>query len=95
MIADAGPYSGRSPEVIGLTMSALVGPYRIPNVLTRAEGIYTNNLELGAFRGFGAPQAAIARECLLDKLARGLAIDPLELRRKNFLQPGDRPVSRC
>ncbi len=93
VIADAGPYSGRSPEVIGLTMSALVGPYRIPNVLTRAEGIYTNNLDSGAFRGFGAPQAAIARECLLDKLARALAIDPLELRRKNFLQPGDRPVS--
>lgn len=93
VIADAGPYSGRSPEVLGLTMSALMGPYRIPNVHTRAEGIYTNNLDSGAFRGFGAPQAAIARECLLDKLARALAIDPLELRRKNFLRPGDRPAS--
>ena len=93
VIADAGPYSGRSPEVLGLTMSALMGPYRIPNVLTRAEGIYTNNLDSGAFRGFGAPQAAIARECLLDKLARALAMDPLELRRRNFLRPGDRPTS--
>ena len=75
VIADAGPYSGRSPGVLGLTMSALVGPYRIPNVLTRAEGICTNNLDLGAFRGFGAPQAAIAGSVVLDKLARALAID--------------------
>lgn len=93
VIADAGPYSGRTPETVGLTMSALVGPYRIPNVRARAEGIYTNNLDSGAFRGFGAPQAAIARECLLDKLARALAIDPLELRRRNFLLPGNRPAS--
>ena len=93
VIADAGPYSGRSLEVVGLTMSALLGPYRIPNVLTSAEGIYTNNLDSGAFRGFGAPQAAIARECLLNELARALAMDPLELRRKNFLQPATRPTS--
>lgn len=93
VIADAGPYSGRSPEVLGLTMSALTGPYRITNVLTRALGIYTNNLDSGPFRGFGAPQAAIARECLMDKLARKLAIDPLELRRRNFMRPGDKAVS--
>jgi len=93
VIADAGPYSGRSPEVLGLTMSALLGPYLIPNVATRAEAIYTNNLDSGAFRGFGAPQAAIARECLLDKLARALAMDPLSLRRKNFIAPGARPTS--
>jgi len=93
VIADAGPYSGRTPEVVGLLMSALVGPYRIPNVSTQADAIYTNNLDSGAFRGFGAPQAAIARECLLDRLARVLGMDPLELRRKNFLKPGDQPAS--
>ncbi len=93
VISDAGPYSGRSPEVVGLTMSALLGPYRIANVATRAQGIYTNNLDSGAFRGFGAPQAAIAREGLLDKLARELGLEPLELRRRNFLQPDSRPAS--
>ena len=93
VISDAGPYSGRTPEVVGLTMSALLGPYRIPNVATRAQGIYTNNLDSGAFRGFGAPQAAIARECLLDKLARELGLAPLDLRRRNFLQPDSRPAS--
>lgn len=93
IIADAGPYCGRSPEVVGLTLSALVGPYRIPNVHIRAAGIYTNNLDSGPFRGFGAPQAAIARECMLDRLARRLSMDSLELRRRNFLQSGDQPAS--
>lgn len=93
VIADAGPYSGRTPEVVGLLMSALVGPYRLANVRTRAEAIYTNNLDSGAFRGFGAPQAAIARECLLDRLARTLEMDPLELRRRNFLTADDSPAS--
>lgn len=93
VIADAGPYSGRTPEVVGLTVSALTGPYRIPNVAIHGRGVYTNNLDSGAFRGFGGPQAAIARECLLDSLARTLALDPLELRRRNALRPGDKPVS--
>ena len=93
VIADAGPYCGRTPEVVGLLLSALVGPYRIPNVRIQAAGVYTNNLDSGAFRGFGAPQAAIARECMLDRLARKLSMDPLELRSRNFLQPGDQPAS--
>jgi len=93
VIADAGPYSGRTFEVVGLTISALTGPYRINNVGVVGLGIYTNNLDSGAFRGFGAPQAAIARELLIEKLARALDVEPVELRRRNFLQPGDRPVS--
>lgn len=93
VIADAGPYCGRTPEVVGLLLSALVGPYRIPNVHIRAAGVYTNNLDSGPFRGFGAPQAAIARECMLDRMARRLSMDPLALRGRNFLQPGDQPAS--
>lgn len=93
VIADAGPYSGRSFEVVGLTISALIGPYRIGNVAITGRGVHTDNLDSGAFRGFGAPQAALARELLFDKLARALGISPLELRRKNLLRPGDLPVS--
>ncbi len=93
VIADAGPYSGRTFEVVGLTISALTGPYRIDNVAITGAGIYTNNLDSGAFRGFGAPQAAFARELLIDKLARALDIPPLALRRANLLRPADKPVS--
>ncbi len=102
IVADAGPYSSRTPEVLGLTVSAIVGPYSIPNLQVVGKAVYTNNVDADAFRGFGAPQAALAREGIIDKLARKLKIDPLELRKRNFLKPeektiaplrGDSPVS--
>jgi len=93
VLSDAGPYAIRTHEVLGLTVSALVGPYSLPNVHLTGQAIYTNNLNSSAFRGFGAPQAAVARESILDKLARALEMDPLELRTKNFLRPGEETLS--
>jgi CO/xanthine dehydrogenase Mo-binding subunit len=51
-------------------------------------GVYTNNIPCGAFRGFGAPQAALAAESQMNKLAVALNIDPLEIRLKNCFQEG-------
>jgi len=93
IIADAGPYSSRTPEVIGLTVSAIIGPYSIPNVKVVGKAVYTNNTDSDAFRGFGAPQAAVAREGILDKLARTLKINPLELREKHFLKPDEKTIA--
>ena len=93
IIADAGPYSSRTPEVLGLTVSAIVGPYSIPNVKVVGRAAYTNNVDADAFRGFGAPQAALAREGILDKLARALGMNPLSLRKKNFLKPGEKTIA--
>jgi len=52
--------------------------------------VYTHSPFSGAMRGFGAPQAHFATETMLDMLAQRLGLDPLELRRRNLLQPGDR-----
>lgn len=93
VLADAGPYSSRTPEVLGLTVSSILGPYSIPNVQVVGKAVYTNNADADAFRGFGAPQAAVAREGILDKLARALKMGPLELRKKNFLRPGEKTVA--
>lgn len=93
VISDAGPYAVRTHEVLGLTVSGLVGPYSLQNVHLTGQAVYTNNLNSSAFRGFGAPQAAVARECILDKLARALEIDPLELRQRNFMKPGETPIN--
>jgi len=93
IIADAGPYSSRTPEVLGLTVSAIIGPYSIPNVRVVGKAAYTNNTDADAFRGFGAPQAAVAREGILDKLARALRMNPLELREKHFLKPGEKTIA--
>jgi CO/xanthine dehydrogenase Mo-binding subunit len=50
------------------------------------DGVYTNNPPGGAFRGFGAPQAALVAEIQMDKLAQALDMDPVELRLRNLLR---------
>ncbi|WP_439612725.1 xanthine dehydrogenase family protein molybdopterin-binding subunit, partial [Reyranella sp.] len=51
--------------------------------------VYTNMVPGGGFRGYGASQTTFAIECAIDEMARILAIDPIEMRRKNVVRPGD------
>ena len=88
-VLDCGAYADDSPAVISICALFGRGPYRIPNFKGRAEGVYTNKLRAGAFRGFGNPQISFAGESQLDELAAKLGMDPLELRRKNAMRPGD------
>jgi CO/xanthine dehydrogenase Mo-binding subunit len=90
ILADAGPYSGRSPVVITVATHSFSGPYAIPNLKIAAKAVYTNNPVGGACRGYGQPQSSFAREIVMDRLAKRLKMDPVELRRKNFLGKGDR-----
>ena len=52
--------------------------------------VYTNQVQGGAFRGFGAPQIYFAVESQMDLIAHQLGIDPLELRMKNLLKDGEK-----
>jgi CO/xanthine dehydrogenase Mo-binding subunit len=67
----------------------LPGSYRIPNTRVQTNVVYTNSPLSGAMRGFGSPQAHFAMESCMDMLAERLGMDPLEIRRKNILRPGD------
>ena len=87
---DAGAYTDETPAVMCFGVFAARGPYNIPNVHATGTAVYTNKLRTGSFRGFGGPQAAFASESQLDELARELGIDPVELRLKNAMGPGDR-----
>jgi CO/xanthine dehydrogenase Mo-binding subunit len=69
--------------------SLLSGPYRVPHVSTDVYAVFTNLVPAGAFRGYGVPQTAWAYDTQLDRIAAHLGIDPVELRLKNALQPGD------
>ena len=64
------------------------GPYVIPNVKVDTYGIYTNNTPSGAFRAFGALQAAFATESHLDICAERLGLDPFQIRRINAMRDG-------
>ncbi|MFQ5692663.1 MAG: xanthine dehydrogenase family protein molybdopterin-binding subunit, partial [Nitrospinota bacterium] len=91
--SDCGPYLGRTIEVLPFTVASLPGPYRTPHIDVEGAAYFTNNVLGGAFRGFGAPQATVARERALDALAGRLGMDPLELRLKNALRAGDEPAN--
>ena len=88
IIADAGPYTNSTHEVLGRTGEFIGGPYKVPNVEVEKIGVRTNNPICGAFRGFGAPQAAFVYESQMDDLARKLGMDPLEIRLLNGIETG-------
>lgn len=86
--SDCGAYAYTSTKVLGNTLLAALGPYKIPNVHVVARTVYTNNTPSGAFRGFGGPQGHFAAEMQVNKLAAALGIDPVELRMRNLWQEG-------
>ena len=87
-IADAGPYTNSTHEVLNKFGEFIGGPYAVQNVEVEKIGVHTNNPITGAFRGFGAPQAAFIYESQMDDLARQLGMDPLEIRLLNGVETG-------
>jgi CO/xanthine dehydrogenase Mo-binding subunit len=86
---DGGAYATLSSTVLSRATLHSTGPYVCPNVRVRARSWATNHVPYGAFRGFGAPQAVFAMERHMDEIAAKLDMDPVELRRRNFLHQGD------
>ena len=86
---DTGAYADNSPLVLTKSINRSFGPYRVPNLRVRGTAVYTNTSPASSYRGFGAPQGALAGELNMDMAADRLGIDPVELRRRNLLAPGD------
>ncbi len=86
---DGGAYSTLSSTVLSRATLHSPGPYVCPNVRVKSRAWATNTVPYGAFRGFGAPQAIFAVERHMDEIAAAIGIDPVELRRRNFLHDGD------
>ncbi len=86
---DGGAYSTLSSTVLSRATLHSPGPYVCANVRVRSRAWATNTVPYGAFRGFGAPQAIFAIERHMDEIAAAIGIDPIELRRRNFLHDGD------
>ncbi len=61
------------------------GPYVIPNYSVTFTGVFTHTTPTDAYRGAGRPEATYVLERTMDALARELGMDPVELRRKNFV----------
>ena len=89
ILLDGGAYASSSTAVTSNAASFAVGPYAIENALIDSMCVYTNNPPCGAMRGFGAVQTCFAAEAQMDKLAAALEMDPVELRLRNAMAPGD------
>ena len=89
LLVDTGAYGSSEAKVAtrNATMTSW-GCYDIPHFRARATTAYTNKTQATTHRGTGRTQPTFGLECLLDKVARTLDIDPIELRNMNLLVPG-------
>jgi xanthine dehydrogenase D subunit len=88
LVFDGGAYASSSNAVCTNAATFACGPYDVPNSRVECHMLYTNNPPCGAMRGFGAVQVCFAYEAQMDRLAKEIGIDPLELRIKNAMKPG-------
>jgi CO/xanthine dehydrogenase Mo-binding subunit len=89
IVLDAGAYTSDSLYATELALMLSVGPYRIPNVAAEAHTVYTNRTPAGSVRAPGGPQTCWAVEQHTDVVAERLGLDPVEIRRRNLVRPGD------
>jgi CO/xanthine dehydrogenase Mo-binding subunit len=93
IVLDGGAYCTLSPVVVSRASIHALGPYNCANVKIRARSVATNTPPNGAFRGFGAPQVCFAHEMQMEKIAKTIGMDSLELRKRNMLKLGDTTVT--
>ena len=81
----------RGPRPPAGNLGTLAGVYRTPAVHVEINGVFTNCNCTNPYRGSGAPEAAYIGERLVDIAARTLDMDPVEIRRKNYVTPDQMP----
>ena len=92
IVADVGAYNMLlTAGVPTNSMTMANATYAFPAVRATLTEVFTNKTPTDAYRGAGRPEAAYFVERAMDMLARELAMDPAELRRKNFIRPDQFP----
>ncbi|WP_299150280.1 xanthine dehydrogenase family protein molybdopterin-binding subunit [uncultured Tateyamaria sp.] len=93
--ANMGAYNSQFAQAIQtqLFSRVLMGVYDVQTTYLRSVGYYTNTTQVDAYRGAGRPEAIYILERAMDRAARELGVDPLELRRINFIKPDQFPYA--
>src|SRR5262249_1532014 len=79
-----GPLSANTPK-------SLAGVYRTALITVDMKVVVTNTSHLSAYRGAGRPEANYFMERLVDRAADEMGIDPLTLRKRNYIKPAQFP----
>ena len=74
-----------------LHSTLMAGVYTTPLIYSNIIAVFTNTVPVDAYRGAGRPEATYILERLVDRAAREMGIDQVEIRRKNFIQPDQFP----
>ena len=93
LVADSGAYPLAGPILPRNTGALASGAYRIPAVRWELKAVVTNTTPTTAYRGAGRPEAASMVERAVDLFAGEVGLEPVEVRRRNFLQPSDFPYT--
>ena len=93
-IHDTGAFIPYGIAIAQVASTSIAGPYRIPDIWVEMTLVYTPCVQVTPYRGCGRPQACFAIERALDQLADELGIDRTEIRRRNFIGPGEFPYKR-
>jgi carbon-monoxide dehydrogenase large subunit len=86
VVQDLGAWP-KGTDLAELTGRMSSGCYDIPALEFRSVSVYTNKMALGAYRGAGRPEAAYYVERAIDLLADAAGLDPVDVRRRNFIAP--------
>jgi CO/xanthine dehydrogenase Mo-binding subunit len=86
---DTGAYADNGPRVCATAGDAAPGPYRWQAIRVDGSCVYTCTSPAGSYRAFGACHLQWIGESQVDEVARRAGLDPLELRRRNLLTPGE------
>jgi aerobic carbon-monoxide dehydrogenase large subunit len=86
LFLDCGAYCQLlTPAISGFTVLLMHGCYKVPAIAGEQIGVLTNKMATDAYRGAGRPEAAFIAERVADRVAAELGLDPVEVRRKNFI----------
>ena len=91
IVVDLGAYNVWGIVLPYNTVAHLLGPHRVANLAVECRGVVTNRAPNAPYRGAGRPETVFAMDRAVDCLARELAMDPAELRRRNYLRAADLP----
>ncbi|MEU9097900.1 molybdopterin-dependent oxidoreductase [Streptomyces sp. NPDC048361] len=89
VVTNTGAYGNHGPGVMFHSVGESFAVYRAPHKKVDAYSVYTNVVPSGAFRGYGLGQVTFAVESVMDELAHRLGMDPLVIREKNIIGPGE------
>lgn len=90
-VVDCGAYNPLGLVIPYNTIAHLMGPYRVPHLEGEAIAVVTNKVPTAPYRGAGRPEAVFALERALERGARALGLDPLEVRLRNLVRPDEMP----